>query len=1270
MANNQLIKKPAGANIAEKDLLDDMYLSNVKKRLRALNQPSENDRKRWVWELIQNAKDSISKDSNRSSIDIEIEIKDNIVKFIHNGAPFTYKSRLGLLYKYSKDKGGEESTGRFGTGFLTTHCLSKIVTIEGDVIDQNSIHGFSVTMYRNGQSDNELLDGIKKMEDSQQWYQNAFGKTTFTYVIQTEDPGKDSLVKGMNNFYANIAQTMLFCPEIGKMSINDNGKITLISRLEREVPLSENITLSSFQIGENSNNVRRFIKIHSSEPNSELTKKYKRPRNLRLDLAVEIDKNNNIIYHKENTQLFCVLPLVGTEAQLTEPLYINSPDFEPDEERQRLLLSGNETIENIPDEYDDDQTRRIVKSEAGINHLIYKKIVELYDAIVKYLSDAQYGNMYNIAIGLKGNKQYQDLDLEWYNTNVTNQYRRVLTSYDIVKPLHKDGCKKLSEVFIVKEKAALENNLYSLMTSLFPSKMINPSHNHYWAEVAWKELNIWDIEKLCKYISSIGDWTRLGLQNEELYRWYNSFLELVKEKDSDLLKTYELLPDCTGLLHSLDDENLKQGKGITSLVVSILEGLGINIKNILLDSNITVIQLDRIYNNISFSAAIDNAVENYLSARDVTINEEFTNKLGTLISIIPPVENSIDLTFNTKRTCIFKAVKELYVSEFRVYNNICYKGFTKQAWDSIDSWLLKHTFNKIASFGSLSALPYNRDVDWLNNTLKGLIPYINITELAQLKVLPNQDGYFCTNNLMIDDNIPSGLKSIEFVNLGAKITNRLLDNKIEASVFGISSKLTISDVSTLINQQFGKVDTEIEKSVKEKAALQLITILPKEDSSSTLYKNQNELLDIAHVFLGEKVKVENKTSINYNDETLWSRSNKIIIGLVLDIIRTAKNLEKLQTILNLNESRTISVLNRFYSYMNKCGIYYQDDPIVPNQEGVFCSLEGLRTDLINPIDEGIKDISKSLADKEKLFYFRDILAHHGVIPQPTTNIIGPMNLVETRILEIANHVNLWQDYKEPISRLFEEIYPDKQQLIDNMPGLKSRYDSIMMNIVWNADDRKVMQNVRKRISKQMLCQLENGSIEDVIKKIENVDKLQEENKKLQNDTEKLQHEIERLKKELQQFVATSGIASSNPTVEDNMYFEEIRQKSELYVYNILKDKYGYDNVTWNNSENESYMPYDFIVKMPNGINKYIECKGTPKDKQTFYMTQNEWFFYQEHKKTGIQYEIYRINNAESTPCLTIIRNLDEWIEKKYIAPLLTSTETIEGGKVFMTILKK
>ncbi len=1257
---------PTGAHDAEDDLLSDMYLSNVKKRLRALNQPSENDRRRWVWELIQNAKDSISNDTNRNSVDVEIDINDNIVKFIHNGAPFTYKARLGLLYKYSKDKGGAESTGRFGTGFLTTHCLSKIVSIEGDVVDKESVRGFSVTMYRNGQTDDELLAGIKKMKASEKWFKNPFGKTTFTYIIQTENPGKDSLIKGTENFYSNIAQTLLFCPEVGKLSINDNGVETFISRIEREVPLTDNITLSSFQIGEDSNDIRRFIKIHSSVPNAELTQKYKTPRNLRLDLAVEVDKDNNIVYYKGNTQLYCVLPLVGTEEQLTEPLYINCPDFEPDEERQRLLLSGNETIEIIPNEDDDDQTRRIVTSETGVNRLIYKKVIELYDELVKYLSEAGYGNLYNLAIGLKGNKQFQDLDLDWFGTNVTNQYRRVLTSYNVVKPLRIDGTKNLSDVYIVKEKSALESKLYELMQVLFPTKMIDSQQNHSWSEVAWKGLNIWDMEELCKYISSKNNWNNIGLQGVELCSWYNSFLELVKEKDNELLNTYTLLPDCTGELHTLDDENLKQGKGITDFVVSILEGLGINVKNILLDYNISAVKLDRIYNSISFSAAIDKAVATFLSNSDVDVNEQFTKKLGTLISIVPLVENSIDEVFKAKRERIFKAIKELYVNEFNTFSSRNYSGFTKSTWETLDSWLLKKIFSKIASLEKLSALPVGRDVNWLNDTLKGLVAYINVTELAQLKVLPNQDGNFCTNSLLVDDNIPAELKSPELINLGAKITHNLLDKNIEASVFGITSQQTISDVSTLINQKLG--ENQIESGIKEAAALHLITLLPKEDNTSTLYRNQIELLDITHTFLGEKVKVENKVCINHSDETLWSRANKIIVGLILNVIRDAKTLGTLQTSLNLDEGQTITALNKFYKYLTKCEIPYQDDAIVPNQEGDFCALQGMRTDLTNPINEAIKDISKSLADGEKLWYFRSILAHRNIVPQPSTSIMNPMTQVETRIAEIAIHPPLWQEFKEPISRLFEEIYPDKQQLITMLPGLKQKYDSIMMNIVWDEEDRKVMQGVRKRISKNLLNQLGTDSIEEVIQKIENVDKLQEENKKLQDDAKNMQDEIERLKNELQRFIATSGIASSNPTIEDNLYFEEIRKKSELYVFDILKNKYGSENVVWNNLEDESYLPYDFLVKMPNGIKKFIECKGTPKDKQTFYMTQSEWFFYQEHKQNDSLYEVYRVNNVESSPSLTVINNLDDWIETKRIAPMLTSTETIEGGKVFMTIL--
>ena len=51
------------------------------------------------------------------------------------------------------------------------------------------------------------------------------------------------------------------------------------------------------------------------------------------------------------------------------------------------------------------------------------------------------------------------------------------------------------------------------------------------------------------------------------------------------------------------------------------------------------------------------------------INEEFTKKLGTLISIVPPVENSIDSTFNIKRgNFFFRMRPSLYSVHASLYS--------------------------------------------------------------------------------------------------------------------------------------------------------------------------------------------------------------------------------------------------------------------------------------------------------------------------------------------------------------------------------------------------------------------------------------------------------------------------------------------------------------------------------------------------------------------------------------------------------------------------
>ncbi len=139
-----------------KSIFGKIYLANVKNRLRELTNPTNIDCKRWIWELVQNAKDSISGKKTKKEIDIEINVDNDLYIFKHNGAPFTKKTLTGLLYKFSEGKkNNEESIGRFGTGFLTTHSLSKTVKLRGDIILKNdSPQGFDITLFREGEDEN------------------------------------------------------------------------------------------------------------------------------------------------------------------------------------------------------------------------------------------------------------------------------------------------------------------------------------------------------------------------------------------------------------------------------------------------------------------------------------------------------------------------------------------------------------------------------------------------------------------------------------------------------------------------------------------------------------------------------------------------------------------------------------------------------------------------------------------------------------------------------------------------------------------------------------------------------------------------------------------------------------------------------------------------------------------------------------------------------------------------------------------------------------
>lgn len=107
--------------------------------LKGLKQSSDDkSRCRWIWELIQNAKDVVNSTGN---VDIMISFNEQQgeLRFLHNGKPFTLQNIVFLIEQVStKDRDEKETlkknTGKFGTGFMTTHLLSDKVIVSEYVL--------------------------------------------------------------------------------------------------------------------------------------------------------------------------------------------------------------------------------------------------------------------------------------------------------------------------------------------------------------------------------------------------------------------------------------------------------------------------------------------------------------------------------------------------------------------------------------------------------------------------------------------------------------------------------------------------------------------------------------------------------------------------------------------------------------------------------------------------------------------------------------------------------------------------------------------------------------------------------------------------------------------------------------------------------------------------------------------------------------------------------------------------------------------------------
>lgn len=1257
--NKTIIEQPTSVSGALDELLNKMYISNVQNRLRQLNEPTENDSKRWIWELLQNAKDSISNDHTRDTVDLKIIVNGDDVKIMHNGAPFTAKAQLGLLYKYSEGKvNNSESTGRFGTGFLTTHTLSKVVSIEGDVYkdEQNTeLCGFSATMHRDGIDEDELLVGVEKMKNSLQFTEELNVWTTYTYHLKTHHNRK-ALELGLKNFIDNVTQTMLFCKEIDNIELDNNGYITSITRGKTK-KLDNELFSTEFILESEEVSSRKFIHTSLKEYSDDLTNRFKKDRDIRLTLAIEVDEEKNIIENIDTPSHYCVFPLVGSEKHVM-PIYINSPDFEPDSERESLILTGEKIMAG-----------KDVISEGGINRLILTKSTLLFDRIVSFLSQNEYNNLFLLTKGLKSTpSSIKNFNTHWFKSEIINPYREVIKSYKLVKT--EEGLKKIftddGSNNVLFPKASNEEdriNLFSLVSEIFPNKLPLKEMSEQWTSLVWSECGIFRTEDLAKHVANKANIENLSISDK--YNWINQFLKFIQETDQQILSDYRLVPNRLGDFVSLSDDNIAEGDNISEFMINCLKELGNDLNPYLLNDKIEAISYPSKIGVKEISSKIKDRVKEIINGQ-LGINDTL-GYLLPLLSISPTDKTKYGDDFILKQTRVIYYLSKMYpeVKISTIENN----DLPKEAWRQANEWVIEILLNKVESYEAIDNLQVDNKLKFINDFISFVSKEIKEGKLDEVAIIPNQNGKFCfKKSLSKDANIPEEIKTGEAEVFGIILKEDLLHKEI--SSVNISKEININHVIHIIENIFSKSAGDNNLNL----AIYLIHLLPQ-DSSSILYNPQIKLLEIAKKYYFEISSSLSQQNINCSSEGLWKTAIKEITSKLMLDFEGHKNIERLQSHLSKGQKDfdfgdTIIFMNDTFEYLKFINTNITRS-IVPNQNGDFCSLEGefFRD---NNIPNDLKEVL-ILIDTEK--DFKNILAEDSltevIFPIHTKNIEDIASIIDIKINELYSNAKNWDDenFIQAIEKLMMHWFPKNDNAKDLFRTIFKRKETIEMNILWSLEERQRMQKARS-VDPKLLDEFIEESIDIEV---------------LKDEKEKLQNEINELKSSVDKVIIDSRIQAINEAYPD-ITIDEIRRlkkleeriqswdtsydylpekkevekrnfingyKGEAYIYKQLLNSNVFKEVIWEHKSNEdtdlsiidfegekhyiseNYSKYDLVVKTHDDKTIYFEVKSTrtslsDADTIALPISHREWNFVSK-VNVNDDYCLARVFEVEENP---------------------------------------
>lgn len=763
--------------------------------------------RRLIWELIQNAKDNVAVCNTNSDNNLVVDITLSNYKFIfsHNKGYFKNENVRGLIRRYSssdKDRSevnGEEApttTGRFGTGFMTTHLLSEIVEIKG-VFQENieTFKPFELNLDRSGHNVQELIQGIEKAFASVEASVskslvispniNEF-KTQFIYHLNNS--GLELAKIASEELKNTAAYALINHPNIKSIRFDSsNSKFNFsLSKLKSILFEETEIVMYELKISDNQEG-KYYISVGIDET--------------KIILPIQIVGNDYYLLpiEKEVPKVFLDFPMIGTE-ELNLPFVINSPFFEPTVERDGISLS----------ESNDNDTQK--------NVAVFNEAFRLYNLFINYVEDkTEWKNLYNLADIRKPIKK-DWINNSWYETTYIKPIREILLRKNIVDTVRYSRRAMTAEEgtvdFPSSNKKEIREKLWTLGNLnehfILPVK----EHIHKWYDIIWDKEYELTVETLVKWVETKQNInqlsTSLGKSETETLDWLNQVLELVNEDETLLAHLNQdkikILPNQNGLFEvksKLDKDN-----GINENLKAVMATIGKDWKNYLLNLGIK---------NLSGIIFISKDQDSIITEINRILNEgknpNINKACSQLTSLIPTTESKI-------RRSIYGFSKFLFSNEISEITPI---AFDKPAvWEISDKLITKRIIMAIANCQNIETFKANFGFQTIEVTLKWLDDLItfldkneygNLLNLKTAPILPNQNGVFKYKDILQIDNtefVAEELKDIckllnfDFRNdLLAKEIFPVLPDKQTVEIREIADKIT-----ELIEPKLGSIERD------------------------------------------------------------------------------------------------------------------------------------------------------------------------------------------------------------------------------------------------------------------------------------------------------------------------------------------------------------------------------------------------------------------------------------------------------------------------------